>query len=146
GFYIKDSEGTTFIMKFDPKTQPEMATGADVVTSKLFWAAGYNVPDNSIVIFRREDLTIDKDATYTDLYGKKRPIDGRFIDHLLERVPQRLDGTYRGLASRFLKGKPLGPFSYLGRRPDDPEDLVPHQLRRELRGLWTMAAWTNHCD
>src|SRR5262249_40020612 len=53
---------------------------------------------------------------------------------------------YRALASRLLAGRPLGPFSYSGRRRDDPEDLVPHELRRELRGLYVLAAWTNHAD
>jgi hypothetical protein len=50
------------------------------------------------------------------------------------------------LSSRLLDGTPLGPFEYRGRRKDDPEDLIPHELRRELRGLWTVAAWTNHAD
>jgi hypothetical protein len=44
GFFIKDADGTRFIIKFDPPSCPEMATGADVVSSYLFWAAGYNVP------------------------------------------------------------------------------------------------------
>ena len=31
GFFIQDSQGTRFLLKFDPKDQPEMATGAGVV-------------------------------------------------------------------------------------------------------------------
>ena len=56
------------------------------------------------------------------------------------------DGRYRAVASKFLSGKPLGEFRYEGRRPDDPDDLIPHELRRELRGLWTVNAWLNHDD
>jgi hypothetical protein len=24
--------------------------------------------------------------------------------------------------------------------------MIPHELRRELRGMWTVAAWVNHAD
>src|SRR5205085_2823563 len=65
---------------------------------------------------------------------------------VLRRVARDPQGRYRCLASRLLAGKPLGPFAYEGRRADDPEDRVPHELRRELRGLWTLCAWVNHAD
>jgi hypothetical protein len=146
GFFIKDSQGTSFILKFDPTNQPEMATGADVVCSYLYWAAGYNVPDNTIVTFRAEDLEVAPNATVTDDLGRKRPMTREYLDRLLARIGRPPDGRYRALASRLLAGKPLGPFEYRGRRRDDPEDRIPHQHRRELRGLWAMAAWTHHAD
>ncbi|NOT33388.1 MAG: hypothetical protein HOP12_04370 [Candidatus Eisenbacteria bacterium] len=146
GFFIKDAAGQRFIIKFDPRKQPEMATGADVVSSYLLWGAGFNVPDNVIVHFRREDLRFESGAQYTDVIGRKRPISDEFLDKLLARVPQREDGSYRAVASRLLSGRPLGPFEYRGRRRDDPEDLIPHQHRRELRGFWTLCAWLSHAD
>src|SRR5262249_7644909 len=108
--------------------------------------AGYNVPEDLIVHFRREDLEIAPGAMHTDIRGRKEPITGEFLDQILRAVPQRPDSSYRALASRLLAGKPLGPFEHRGRRKDDPEDLIPHERRRELRGLWTLAAWTNHAD
>jgi hypothetical protein len=50
------------------------------------------------------------------------------------------------IAGRLLPGKILGGFMYAGTRPDDPNDLVPHQHRRELRALRVFGAWTNLTD
>ena len=146
GFFIKDSQGTRYIIKFDTPACPEMATGADVVSSYLFWAAGYNVPHNFVVYFRAESLLIAPDAVATDDKGRKAPMTGVFLDHLLSRVRREPDGRVRGMASLLLSGKPLGPFEYSGRRRDDPEDMIPHQHRRELRGYWTLCAWLGHAD
>jgi len=146
GFFIKDAAGARFIVKFDPPAYQEMATSADAIANVLYWACGYNVPDNTVEYFRPEDLRIADDATYVDERGIKRPMSQEFLDGLLSKLPRRADGTIRAAASRLLAGTPLGPFEYRGRRKDDPEDLIPHQLRRELRGLWAIAAWTNHAD
>jgi hypothetical protein len=35
---------------------------------------------------------------------------------------------------------------YHGTRSDDPNDIYPHQHRRDLRGLYVFAAWLNHYD
>ena len=145
GFMAKDTAGVLFAIKFDVAECPELATSADVVASKLYWAAGYNVPDNAIAFFRRGDLEIAPDATHK-VGGKKVPITPAFIDELLRDVPRQPDGTYRVVASRYLKGKPLGEWRYDGRRRGDQEDLVPHELRREIRGLWAINAWINHTD
>lgn len=146
GFFVKDAAGASFLFKFDPPGLLEMATGADAVATYLYWAAGYNVPENTIVTFGAEDLDVSADATVVDEFGRKRPMSRADLLRILERVPLTADGRYRGLASRLLAGRPLGPFRYEGRRSDDPEDLVPHQHRRELRGLYVLAAWTNHAD
>jgi hypothetical protein len=145
GFQIKDSAGKRFAIKFDPPGYPELATSADVVCSRLYWGAGYNVPDNTIAFFRREDLKVAADATY-EVAGRKRAITDAFIDELLKGVKREPDSSYRVIASLYLTGKPLGEWRYDKRRKDDPEDLIPHEHRREIRGLWLIHAWLNNTD
>ena len=50
------------------------------------------------------------------------------------------------IASKALAGKPVGPYRYYGTRPDDPNDIHPHEHHRELRGLRVFSAWLNHDD
>jgi len=50
------------------------------------------------------------------------------------------------LASKIVKGKPKGPFSQVGLRADDPNDLIPHEHRRELRGIRAISSWINNWD
>jgi hypothetical protein len=40
----------------------------------------------------------------------------------------------------------IGPYRYYGRRRDDPNDFVPHEHRRDLRGLAVVSAWIGHDD
>ena len=56
------------------------------------------------------------------------------------------DGLVRMVASSWLPGTPLGPYTYDGRRGDDPNDAIDHEDRRELRGARLVAAWLNHFD
>jgi hypothetical protein len=146
GFQILDSNGQRWAIKFDPPTLPELTTAADVITSKLYWAAGFNVPHNVITSFRREDLKLKPGLRYKDPLLGEQLITEKTIDLLLARVARRPDSSWRCVASRFLKGKPLGEIDFERRRKDDPEDLIPHELRRELRGMWTVNAWLHHDD
>lgn len=40
----------------------------------------------------------------------------------------------------------VGPYSYVGRRRDDPNDRVSHEDRRDLRGYAVVSAWINNVD
>jgi hypothetical protein len=146
GFTIIDSEGVRWFIKFDPPKWPEMATGAEVAVTKLFHALGYYVPENHVTKLTRENLVIDDRATITAADGGERRLTAADVERLLRMAAQDSDGSYRVIASKALNGRPIGPFLYMGTRPDDPNDVVPHEHRRELRAVRVFAAWTGHVD
>jgi hypothetical protein len=146
GFTIKDGNGIRFLLKFDPKGYSELATGADVVSTKLFYAAGYNVPQNYIVFFDPKILTLGEDVKFTDSKGDKRLMTNEDLNQILSRIQIQPNGLIRAMASKFIEGTLKGPFKYKGTRKDDLNDFIPHQHRRELRGLGVIAAWLNHFD
>jgi hypothetical protein len=146
GFTITDAHGDRWFLKFDPPGYRGMATGTEVTVTKLMWALGYNVPENHIAYLHRDQLQIAADAKFTPAGGTKRALRPADIDRLLQKADREPDGSYRIVASRALPGKPVGRIRFFGVRPDDPNDIVPHQDRRELRGYGVFAAWLNHVD
>ena len=146
GFTVKDTTGKVWFIKFDPPGYPAMATGTEVVVTKLFWALGYNVPENHIAKLHPKNLVIGEEAKVKTPSGKKRPMRQSDIKAILRQVEISSDGTYRVHASLALPGKVLGGIRFYGTRPDDPNDVVPHEHRRELRGYRVFAAWFNHVD
>jgi len=146
GFTIKDSKGQRWFLKFDPPGYRGMATGTEVAVTKLMWALGYHVPENHIAYMRRDQLVIGDGATFTPVGGKRRPMRSGDLDTLLKRADREPDGAYRIVASKALPGKPIGRIRFLDTRPDDPNDIVPHEDRRELRAYGVFAAWLNHVD
>jgi len=146
GFTILDSRGDRWFIKFDPPKWREMATGAEVAVTKLFYALGYYVPENHVASLRRENLALGERSMIAAADGGERRLTDADVDRLLRIAAQESDGSYRVIASKALAGRPVGPFLYVDTRPDDPNDVVPHEHRRELRGLRVFAAWTNHVD
>jgi hypothetical protein len=146
GFTIKDKTGQRWFIKFDPPGYTGMATGTEVAVTKLFWALGYHVPENHVAFMRRDRLVMGDGPKFTPPGRKSRPMKLSDIDWLLTKADREKDGTYRVLASRALEGRVLGGFRFHDTRPDDPNDVIPHEHRRALRGYGTFAAWLNHVD
>ena len=146
GFTIDDSRGRRYFLKFDPPGYPELGTATEVIVTRIFHALGYHVPQTSIGTLRPADLVIAPDAEVRTIGGGRRRMEQGDIDEQLRRAHRNPDGTYRIVAGERLPGRPLEGFKYEGTRPDDPNDIIPHEDRRELRGLRVFSAWVNHTD
>ena len=146
GYRITDPSGRLYQIKFDPPDNPEMASGAEVIGAAIYHALGYNVVEGYVVDVDPARIVIAPTATAVDMSGRRRPMRRSDIDRLLARAARLPNGKYRATASRFADGIPVGYFKYYGTRPDDPNDIHPHEHRRELRGSRVFAAWLNHDD
>ena len=146
GFVIKAPDGYRYLLKFDGALMSERATSADIVGSKIYHAAGFFTPCNEIVYFPEGILQLGATAKRKDRYGHDVPLTASDVQAILATGWRAPDGLVRASASRYLAGEPLGPFRYEGVRPDDPNDVIPHEMRRELRGSKLFAAWIHHWD
>src|SRR5262245_41724048 len=146
GFQIRDQKGDSYILKFDPPGYLELSTAADVIASKFLYAAGYNVPEDFIVIFDEHTLVPAIDLVCTGAQREQLSSSPNGLATFLQKLPHTEQGQLRAMASRFIEGKIKGPFSYLGVRKDDPNDRTPHEHRRELRGLRMIQAFLNNSD
>jgi hypothetical protein len=145
GITARDANGETWFLEFSPPYYPG-ATAAPVMATKFFWAFGYNQVESFLTTFDPTRMEIDPKATFTRPNGKATRVTRGDIEELLEQAARRPDGTYRVFAGRMIPGRVIGRYRYQGTRPDDPNDLVPHEHRRELRALGVFGAWTNVTD
>jgi hypothetical protein len=104
------------------------------------------VPENYIVYFTPGQLRLGDDVQLADATGKKRKMTSRDVYEILVKVPRTKDGRIRATASLGIDGKPVGPPRFYGTRRDDPNDTVPHEHRRDQRGLHVFCAWLAHDD
>jgi hypothetical protein len=146
GFWLKDAKGDSYVIKLDHVKYLGNESSAEVIATKIFYASGYNVPENYIAYIDANQIRIGETVQIQDDAGKKRQLTQEDLDKIFENAAKMPDGRYRVLASKLLKGKPKGPFAHNGLREDDPNDLIPHEHRRELRGLRVIASWIGNWD
>lgn len=136
GLFIRAADGQRFLFKVDFDL-PERGTAADSIGTRIFWAAGFNTPCNRVVFFEHAELLL---AATEDAPSRED------VDEVLATAIRLEDGRIRGSLSRFIEGTPLGDWQFWGVRPDDPNDVIPHEQRREVRGMYVLSAWLNHID
>jgi hypothetical protein len=145
GFTIRDEKGDTWFVAFDYDDYEIAATAVIQVATRLFWALGYNQVESYLTTIRPENVIISEDATMR-AHGKRRRFTQGDLNDVFRRAEKSDDGSYRVAVGRLLPGRAIGGFRYYGTRPDDPNDIVPHEHRRELRALQVFGAWTNLVD
>lgn len=146
GFRIDAGSRGKFVLKADRLLTPYRASAAEVVGARLYYAAGFHVPCTFVASVDPTFLRVKPGLRARNESGKLEPFDERSLAKVFAQASQNPDGRYRLGASRWLPGRPLGPFTYDGVRDDDPLDVVPHEDRRELRAARLLAAWIGHYD
>jgi hypothetical protein len=146
GFTGRDANGETWFVQFDDRGRLEASTAAVEVATKIFWALGYNQVETFLSTFDPARVEFDPSATVRRPSSERTPYERKDLDKLLDLAAPGPDGKYRIVVGRRLAGTILGGFRYAGTRPDDPNDIVPHEHRRELRALRVFGAWTNLTD
>jgi hypothetical protein len=145
GILIGDARKQRYLLLFDDRGSPEVATGAQVVSAHILHAIGYHVPECHIVMFSREKLVLAEGAEIISSAGNKRALTNEDIDAFLNQVA-RTGQRYRAVAIHASPADAtsiLGPYQMFSTRSDDPNDVVPHEHRRDLRGLFVIASWIN---
>ncbi len=140
GLVIRSADGQTSIFKIDFDA-PERGTAADSISTRIFWGAGYFTPCNRVILFERDALVL---ASEPD--GDHELPTQADVDSLLDAAGRAPDGRLRASLSEYIDGRPLGGWRFDGLRDDDPNDVFPHEDRREVRGMWVLSAWLNHID
>jgi hypothetical protein len=124
GFTVEDARGDRYLIKFDPPGYLGMTVAAGVISGRLFHAAGYNVPEDIVVTFRRDRVRVGEGVEFTTREGDERTLTTADLDSILGSVQRLEDGRWLALAS----------------------DRINHQDRREIRGLRIFSAWLCHMD
>ena len=145
GFFAEDSGGNRFLVKFDGPNYPELTTSAEVISTKIFYAAGYNVPESTITYFDPEKVRIGN-GVMVEENGEERQMTRQDYREIISNNTRDEQGQVRALASKFVDGVPLGPWNFQETRNDDPNDRVAHEHRREIRGMRIISSWLNDTD
>jgi len=145
GFTVEDSLGRRYFLKFDPPGNRHLTTAAEVIGSRLAWAAGYHVPETSLLRFRPDELEIAESAAVTTRSGT-RSLSRPDLRQLLQRTEPLPSGEFLAVASRRVPGVNKGAWDFSGTWDQDPNDYYRHEHRRELRGLFVLSAWIDNSD
>lgn len=146
GFRVNIKGKGKYMLKADDKGKPERATAASVIGAAFYDAIGFNTSCEQIVTVKKDMLKLTPGLVVIDNGGISHPFDEAALDKVLTSTTQLGNGLVRMQASKWLPGYTLGPFRYISTRKDDPNDVIDHANRRELRGSRLLAAWLDHWD
>ncbi len=144
GFRVKIPGKGKYMLKSDAPVV-ERPSAASVIGAAAYHAAGYNFSCEQVVYVKRSTLKLTPGLTVTDNSERTKPFDEAALDRVFAGATKKGEYT-RFQASAWLDGRLIGPFRYESTRDDDPNDTIPHEDRRELRGGRLLAAWLDHFD
>jgi hypothetical protein len=145
GFRVNVPGKGKYMFKVDSLEAPEQGTAASVVGAAVYYAAGFFTSCEQIVYVKPSALKLAPGLRSKDNSGIEKAFDQKALEKVLAASSRR-GGRVRMQVSAWLPGRLLGPFRYTGTRSDDPNDVIPHEDRRELRGGRLVAAWVDHFD
>ncbi|MEO8549984.1 MAG: hypothetical protein ABI678_08415 [Kofleriaceae bacterium] len=146
GFRVDVPGKGRYMLKADDTGKPERASAASVIGAALYDALGYNTTCEQVVTVKKSMLKLKEGLKVFDNEGISRPFDDEALDKVLASSTPLGGGLVRLQASKWLPGLAIGPFRYVGTRADDPNDVINHSDRRELRGNRILSAWLDHWD
>lgn len=145
GFRVKIGGKKKYMFKTDFAKEPERPSAAAVIGTAIYHNAGFNTSCEQVLYVEREKFKLLPNLKVTANDGVSRPFDEKALNKVLSEAVH-IGPKIRFQASAWLGGYLLGPFKYEGTRSDDPNDIIPHEDRRDLRGARVLAAWLHHFD
>lgn len=145
GFRVTIPGKGKFMLKAEDKDdEPERQAASSVIGAAVFHAAGYWSACEQIVYVRSSLFTLKPGLVSRANFQPERPLDRAALDKMLAQ--STIHGRVRMSASAWIQGQSIGEYRFKGTRDDDPNDVIPHEDRRDLRGMRVLASWIDRFD
>lgn len=142
---VVPGKGKYLIKTESEPAQPELESAASVIGTAVLHAAGYNASCEQVLWVRSSIFEVTSGLVVRTGFRPAVVLDRKKLDELLATSPRRGELARIG-ASAWIGGHTLGAYRFVGTRDDDPNDVVPHEDRRELRAMRLLAAWIGRYD